>query len=960
MAHSRPETDPPPGPVRELVNALRELHARAGLPSRRKISHDIRQRHDLRDTVSHETVSAMLRGDTRPSWLKYETVVRYLAEYAVYQPNEPVPDAATMLARFHRLWLACENGPESPPPEPEPPQPQPPRPAAATEEIGGDPPPRNTRFVGREHQLRAIHEILRTGAPILTLTGIGGAGKTQLAAEYVYRYRDEYDLIWWVPAEHTPPMRASLAALGSRLQLPHSGRMQHPSAQVLEELRQSAQLWLLVFDNARSPNRMPLIQSVGTGKVLITSRDPDWARLGPTLEIGVFERHESIELLRTRATNIADREADIVAEKVGDLPLAVDQVANWHVATGTPVASLLDRLDQQAREILADPKAAAPGYPVTLAGALSVAFEQLTAAAPAAAQLLELFAWLGAEPVSLALLRRGRHGDVSEPLASALRQEPVMNKAVRELRRQGLVNVLHQQTERLQMHRVFQTVLRDWLDTDRLTRSRDNLRAILAAANPGEPDDSQFWPHYDEVGPHIHRAGLAVAHDFEMRRVVLDQARYLFKVGHYEESMALSEQLLTAHREPADEATEQGVDHLFYVQSNLHLANASRVLGRYADARKLILDSLGYMDRHSVFDKDHEYRAVFEDQRALDLRIAGKYEEALAVNQAILDHVDPDDPGAWLISLNNTAVNLRLLGRFADAHRMDDEIVREWEQERRRERDPRALLARCNRARDLYGLGRYREASSELSGTLPVYREVMGDLYPGTLTGTRLQVMTMRKLGDTFAALSLARKNLHDTTLWFGTDHECTLTAGLSLVNALLAAGDLGNATIRATDVLAGCERVFGNNHPTTLAMLVNSAAVLRVLGDVPEARRRDERAATELGRALGGDHPYTLCARHNFAADLALLGSAGRALDELRAVHAASGQHRGATHPDHLACEVDMALALIAVAGLAAGQHALSEATAALAATLGTGHPNVLAAQEKRWLECDIEPPAT
>lgn len=956
MAHSRPETDPPPGPVRELVNALRELHARAGLPSRRKISHDIRQRHDLRDTVSHETVSAMLRGDTRPSWLKYETVVRYLAEYAVYRPNETVPDAATMLARFHRLWLACENGPESPEPEPEPPQPQPPRPAAATEEIGGDPPPRNTRFVGREHQLRAIHEILRTGAPILTLTGIGGAGKTQLAAEYVYRYRDEYDLIWWVPAEHTPPMRASLAALGSRLRLPHSGRMQHPPAQVLEELRQSPQLWLLIFDNARSPNRMPLIQSVGTGKVLITSRDPDWARLGPTLEIGVFERRESIELLRTRATNIADRDADIVAEKVGDLPLAVDQVANWHIATGIPVVSLLDRLDQQARDILADPKATGSGYPVTLASALSVAFEQLTAAAPAAAQLLELFAWLGAEPVSLALLRRGRHGHVSEPLASALRQEPVMNKAVRELRRQGLVNVLHSQTERLQMHRVFQTVLRDWLDTDRLTRSRDNLRAILAAANPGEPDDPQFWPHYDEVGPHIHRAGLAVAQDFEVRRVVLDQARYLYRVGHYEECIALSQQLATA--EPSDGASE--VDHLFYIQSHLHLANASTMLGRYAHARKLTLDSLAYMDRQALFDKEHEYRAKFENVRAFDLRIAGRYEEALAVNQAILDSGDPDDREAWLLNRNNIAVNLRLLGRFVEAHRIDDDTVREWEQERRRERDPRALLARCNRARDLYGLGRYREASSELSGTLPACREVMGDLYPGTLMGIRVQVMTMRKLGDTFAALPLAFKNLHDTSLWFGTDHECTLTAGLSLVNALLAAGDLGNATIRATDVLASCERVLGDAHPTTLAMLVNSAAVLRVLGDVQEARRRDERAATELGRALGGDHPYTLCARHNFAADLALLGSAGRALDELRAVHAESGQHRDATHPDHLACEVDMALALIAVAGPAAGQQALTDATTALAARLGAQHPNVLAAQEKRWLECDIEPPAT
>jgi tetratricopeptide (TPR) repeat protein len=899
----------------------------------------------------------MLRGDSRPSWSKYETVVRYLAEFAVYQPDEEVPDPSTMLARFHRLWLACENN-NTEAPAPAPPPRELPEPTLTNDEVGGDPPPRNPRFIGREHQLRAIHEILRTGAPMLTLTGIGGVGKTQLAAEYVYRFRDEYDVIWWVPAEHTPPLRASLAALGTRLNLPRSGTMQQPSAQVLEELKKSTLLWLLVFDNAGSPTRQRLIRSVGTGKMLVTSRDPDWRDEGPSLDIGVFERRESIELLRVRAANIEQKDANTLAEKVGDLPLAVDQVANWHVATGTPVTSLLTRLDQQAREILADPKATTTGYPMPLAGALSVAFEQVTAAA---AQLLELFAWLGSEPVPLALLRRGRQGAVSEPLGSALRQEPVMNTAVRELRRRGLIHHLQEPTERVQMHRVFSSVLRDWLDADRLVRGMDNLRAILAAANPGEPDNPDFWPHYSEVGPHIHRADLAAARDFEVRRVVLDQARYLFKIGHYDESMALCRQLVAAG--PQDKTTELSeVDHQFTVLACLHLANAARALGHYADAAQLTTESLEYMDHYPAeFGEDHEYRAQLRNRKAHDLRLAGEYEEALAVDSANLDRGDPEHRESWLVNRNNIAVNYRLLGRFAEAHQIDDAMVREWEQGQRREHDPRALLARCNLARDLYGLGRYREASSMLTDTLPVYRSVVGDMHPGALLATRVQVMALRKLGDIFGALTLAHKNHHDAGLWFGEDHENTLNAGLSLVNALLADGDLGNATLMANTVLAGCERVFGDGHPTTLAMLVNSAAVLRALGgDISEARRRDERATTELGRALGEHHPYTLCARHNFAVDLAKLGFEGRSLDELKAVHELSALHREATHPDHLAGEIDLALARIVIGGPAAGQPALTTATAALQARLGPAHPNVLAAKEKRWLECDIEPPLT
>lgn len=893
----------------------------------------------------------MLRGDSRPSWLKYETVVRYLAEFAVYQPNEEIPDTGAMLARFHRLWLACENNVETPPPPPEPiPLPRP------NDEVGGDAPPRNPRFVGREHQLRTIRAILRTGAPMLTLTGIGGVGKSQLAAEYVYRFRDEYDVIWWVPAEHTPPLRASLAALGKRLDLPRSGSIQQPSAQVLEELKKSTLLWLLVFDNARSPQQQPLIRPVGTGKMLITSRDPDWRDEGPVLDIGVFERHESIELLRIRAANIAPRDANTVAEKVGDLPLAVDQVANWHVATGAPVSSLLTRLDEQAREILSDPKAMAAGYPATLAGALSVAFEQLTAAA---AQLLELFAWLGAEPVSLALLRRGRQGAVSEPLGSALRLEPVMNDAVKELRRRGLINHLTAPPQRVQMHRVFQSVLRDWLGAELLARSRDNLRAILAAANPGAPDDPDSWPHYSEVGPHIHRADLPSATDFEVRRVVLDQARYLFKIGHYDESMALCEQLVAAT--PPEEATAElsEVDHQFIVQANLHLGNAERALGHYEAARRRTIDTLAYMDRHPVFGEEHEDRTALKSRRAHDLRIAGEYEKALAQDQEILDQGDPDEREKLLVNRNNITVNYRLLGRFAEAYERDSAMVDEWEREQRREHDPRALVTRFNLARDFYGLGRYHDASSVLTAALSVYRDVVGDLHPGALLATRVQVMALRKLGHTFDAVTLAKKNRHDAALWFGDRHENTLTAGLSLVNALLAAGDLGNATIEAANVLARCETILGEDHPTTLAMLVNSAAVLRALGDVSEAHKRDERARTELRRALGEHHPYTLCVRHNFAVDLVLLGKVGGSLDELSAVNELSAQHRAPSHPDHLVGEIDFALVRIAI-GANPDQTGLAAAAAALEAALGAHHPNVVGAKERRWLECDIEPPAT
>ena len=53
----------PAGPLREFVQALHELYNTAGQPSARTISTAIRQNRELRETVSHETVSSVLRGD---------------------------------------------------------------------------------------------------------------------------------------------------------------------------------------------------------------------------------------------------------------------------------------------------------------------------------------------------------------------------------------------------------------------------------------------------------------------------------------------------------------------------------------------------------------------------------------------------------------------------------------------------------------------------------------------------------------------------------------------------------------------------------------------------------------------------------------------------------------------------------------------------------------------------------
>ena len=65
--------------------------------------------------------------------------------------------------------------------------------------------PRNLNFVGPADDLERLHATLQQREPggirPAGLTGMGGIGKTQLAVEYVYRFKDAYpDGIFWINA----------------------------------------------------------------------------------------------------------------------------------------------------------------------------------------------------------------------------------------------------------------------------------------------------------------------------------------------------------------------------------------------------------------------------------------------------------------------------------------------------------------------------------------------------------------------------------------------------------------------------------------------------------------------------------------------------------------------------------------------------------------------------------------
>ena len=360
-------------------------------------------------------------------------------------------------------------------------------------------PARNPGFTGRDGLLAQVRDRLLAGgaAVVQALHGMGGVGKTQLAAEYAHRFAVGYELAWWVHAEQGGLIGDQVADLGLALGCIRPGAATEVvRAVVLAELRARGR-WLLVFDNAEDPAEVAAWLPGGSGHVLITSREPGWAELAAPVEVDVLARAESAAILQHRVAGLGGADADRLAAGLGDLPLALAQAAAFMAGTGMPAAEYLGLLHARPGPLLDQ---AVPGsYPRSLAVATALAAARLADDDPVAAELASLCAFLAPEAIPGELFT-GAAGELPGGLAARAGDPLAWRQTLARLARQSLARVDHRG---LVMHRLTQAILRDRLTPSQAAATRNRTEAILAASDPGDPDNPATWPRWARLMPHL-------------------------------------------------------------------------------------------------------------------------------------------------------------------------------------------------------------------------------------------------------------------------------------------------------------------------------------------------------------------------------------------------------------------------------------------------------------------------
>jgi tetratricopeptide (TPR) repeat protein len=829
--------------------------------------------------------------------------------------------------------------------------------------IWGDIPLRNRNFTGRKEILERLRQgtsskitaVLPEDPLPTALRGLGGVGKTAIAIEYAYRYRSDYDVVWWIPSEQLPLVRSSLADLARRLGLEAatSAGIEGAITAALDALRrgQPYRRWLLIFDNADQPEDFQDYIPSGPGDVLITSRNPAWQATIDTVQVDVFSRPESNEFLAKKApSQVTEPDADRLAEKLGDLPLALDQAGAMLAETGMPVNEYIGLLDEQIGKIMAEGRSAE--YPMSVTAAWSISVAKVRQQLPQAQELLRCCAFFSPDPIPRDVFRRGTQATGTR--VSDLMADPILlARATRVLGRYALVTI---SGNALTVHRLVQALLRNELSEEERDRYRHDVHTILATAAPTDPSDDMQWPRYRELLPHVTSEATAMARsrDPAVREFALNMMRYLYLSGDSASCLTLTRQFIDQW------TTDSGPDDPSVLAAQRHYGDVLRQLGRYSEAYELVEATLG--TARKVLGERDRVTVALRNGFGADLRARGEFASALELDEEtrklqeeVFGATDPQT----LRTTANLAIDFGLNNDYRRARELCELAYRLMSEAPVGVSATEVLISWYIMAWALRLEGKYDEARDVGEEAWDYGRERLGPDHFATLrTAIGLSIAKRRIPPLREEAMQIARDVFEQCQKRFSERHPDTMAAAMNLVNALRVNDLLDEALALAKDTADRYPGVYGPDHPYNYGCIGNLALLHRVTGDKAQARQLDETALEGLDARLSRDHVYSLTIAVNLASDLAQLGQTVAARELSEDTLARLTKLLGRDHPLTLGCAANLVTDLRAVGAEADADALHADTMRRYQGTLGLGHPDAVVAAGGRRLDFDFDPP--
>ena len=757
---------------------------------------------------------------------------------------------------------------------------------------------RNTNFTGRESLLNSLRNALISGGTTAltqtqTVTGLGGVGKTQLALEYTYRHIDDYEVIWWVRSEEPAILANDYVELADRLGLENGSGKTEELIDAVRQWFENNTGWLLIFDNAQNLRDLTrYLPKIGSGHVIVTSRNPNWENLAKSLEVLVFERPESVKFLLRRTDQRDEKAAEALAKALGDLPLALEQAGAYVKETGVSFEDYLKRFQEERNEILSYGKP--DTYPETIATTWEISVKAASKETPESLDLLNLCTYLSPDLISRLMLVKGSE-HLPGPLASIVKNDVKMDKALASLRRYSLIGF---SGDGFFIHRMVQAATQDRMgEKDRKKWAEAAVRLIDDAFPKDHLDNPQSWARCSLLLPHA----LATAGHSERLGVGLEATGHLLNdVGLY-----------------------------------------LRTRGEFDEAKTALQRALKIGEK--VYEPDHPNVATIVNSLGIVLRDLGELQEArkcsvraLKIGETVygLDHPDV------ATDVNSLGMVLQDLGELQEARKCFEQALKIYETVYGQDH-PNVAIHVNNLGSVLRDLGELQEARKSFERALKISEKVYGPDHPDVAIYVSSLGNVLRDLGELQEARKCFERALKISEKVYGQDHPKMATCVNNLGSVLRDLGELQKARKSFERALKIDEKVYGSDHPEVAIDVSNLGSVLQDQGELQEARKCFERAVKIDEKIYGPDHP-------NVASDVNNLGGVLQDQGELqearkcfeRAVKIDEKIY-GPDHPNVASDVNNLGGVLLALGDLQEARKCYKRALKILREKLGEDHPN-------------------
>jgi tetratricopeptide (TPR) repeat protein/transcriptional regulator with XRE-family HTH domain len=729
---------------------------------------------------------------------------------------------------------------------------------------------RNPFFTGREEILAHLYTVLRNSkAAALTQTqaisGLGGIGKTQIAVEYAYRYRDHYQAIFWITASTREAVTADFVMLAALLDLPEQHEQdQDIVVRAVKRWLTTHTHWLLILDDVDNLEMLAdFLPMHSTGDVLLTTRLQALGTLAQGIEVEKMGLDEGVIFLLHRTKVLATgssldqstkenqaQAAEIVTALDG-LPLALDQAGAYIEETRCGLSQYLDLYGTRRKELLQRRGRFPVDHPDSVAATWSISFQRVEYQSLAAADLLRLLAFLDPEAIPEEILILGAE-DLGPALGEVASDPLKLDNIIELLLRYSLIRRTSE-LKSLSIHRLVQSVLKDGMDRDtqRLWAER-----CIRATNRAFPEvDLQTWEECQRCLPHVLICALYIK-EYELAfseaaRLFNKAAAYLVDHARYEQAESLLQQALVIRQQILDD------DHPDTARTLNDLGVLYLTQSKYQQAEPLLQNALAI--RQMKLGVEHPDTATSLNNRALLYYEQGRYplaeqmyREALEIRRRVLNPGHPDIAQ----SLNNLAELYTVLGKFSQAESLYEEALSSQEKTLGSEH-PLVAQTLNNMALLYRSKGEYALAEQYYQQALHIQEQVLGLDHPDAAETLNNLARLYRAKGAYEEAEPLYRRALQIRETTFGSEHPLVAQSFYSMAKLYHSQGKYPEAEKLFQEALRIQEQLLGTNHPTIASTLGMLAKIYQGQNKLAQAEELNMRALRIRESTSGADHPH-------------------------------------------------------------------------------------------------------